>query len=192
MLCGLGLFPTRAKARNRLTRLVARKRIRFVGTVNRGLGRPEHAYCRWRPKIDSLVHELELTELCLRLDGERLLRGPHVTDTTIRPDAQVWINGREYLVELDRGSMGAAQMAGRFRLYEPCSRFVLWICPTAARRDALRAQADGLRSIALFTTFDEAMISPHAPIWLDCDGQVASLPRQQTTRSVTDVRQEPP
>ena len=29
-----------------------------MGTVSRSGGRPEHVYCRWRPKGDDLVHEV--------------------------------------------------------------------------------------------------------------------------------------
>src|SRR2546430_763697 len=57
MLVGLYWFPTKSKALKRLRRLVDRKRIRLVGTVCRKLGRPEHVYCRWRPKPDLLLHE---------------------------------------------------------------------------------------------------------------------------------------
>src|SRR5262245_61693462 len=90
MLVGLGWFPTPAKARKRLRRLATRGRVRFVGTVFRRIGRAEHVYCRWRPKSDDLLHEVELTELCFRLDAARVLRGPHVRDDRIRPDAEVW------------------------------------------------------------------------------------------------------
>lgn len=178
MLVALGWFPTRAKARKRLRRLAARRRVRFVGTVCRALGRPEHVYCRWQPKADNLLHEVELTDVCFRLDAAQILRGPHVTDTRIRPDAEVWINGRLYYLEHDRGTMSHAQVAGRFRLYEGCPHFVLWVCPTAERRDGLRARAEALRHSALFTTFGEASRSPHDPIWLDYGGRRAALPRE--------------
>jgi hypothetical protein len=178
MLVSLGWFPTRAKAIKRLRRLVAKHRIRCVGTVGRRLGRPEQVYCKWRPKGDDLLHEVELTELCFRLDAAKIVRGPHVTDLAIRPDAEVWINGQLYYLELDRGTMGYAQMARRFRLYERFPHFVLWVCPTPERRDGLRLRAEALRSCALFTTFAEAVASPHEPIWLDFAGNWAALPRQ--------------
>src|SRR5688500_8191616 len=69
MLHALGWFPTKAKALRRLRRLVERKQVRLVGTVCRKAGRPEHVYCRYRPKADQLLHEVELSELCLRLDA---------------------------------------------------------------------------------------------------------------------------
>src|SRR5687768_8550507 len=118
MLVRLGWFPTRHKALKRLRRLVARKRIRLVGTVCRKAGRPEHVYCRYRPKADQLLHEVELTELCLRLDVAKILRGPHIADRDIRPDAEVWINSRVYYLELDRGTMSYARITSRFWRYE--------------------------------------------------------------------------
>ncbi|HYH66807.1 MAG TPA: replication-relaxation family protein [Urbifossiella sp.] len=178
MLVALGWFPTRAKAVKRLRRLAARRRVRFVGTVCRAPGRPEHVFCRWQPKADNLLHEVELTDLCFRLDAARILRGPHVTDTRIRPDAEVWINGRLYYLEHDRGTMAYPQVAGRFRLYEGFPHFVLWVCSTEERRDGLRARAEPLRPCALFTTFHEASRSPHEPVWLDYGGRRAALPRE--------------
>ncbi|MBW3608707.1 MAG: FCD domain-containing protein [Actinobacteria bacterium] len=59
MLVGLGWFPSKNKALKRLGRLVKRGRIRLVGTVCRKPGRPEHVYCRWRPKHDQLLHAIE-------------------------------------------------------------------------------------------------------------------------------------
>jgi hypothetical protein len=179
MLVAIGWFPTRAKALKRLRRLAAKGRVRFVGSLCRKLGRPEHVFCRWRPKADDLLHEVELTELCFRLDAVRILRGPHATDERIRPDAEVWINGQLYYLELDRGTMGYAQMERRFRLYEGFSHFVLWVCPTPERRDALRVRAERLRQCALFTTFAEAVTSPHETVWLDYRGEKAALPRER-------------
>src|SRR5687768_3277900 len=89
MLVRIGLFPNENKARRRLGQLVRRGRTRLIGTVSRGLGRPQHVYCRWRPKGNQLLHEVELTELCLCIDAGKILRGPQVTDTATRPDAEV-------------------------------------------------------------------------------------------------------
>lgn len=128
MLHALGWFPTRALALKRLRRLVQRRQVRLVGTVCRTAGRPEHVYCHYRPKADSLLHEVELTDPCLRLGAGKILRGPRVTDRTLRPDAEVWINGRLYHLELDRGTMGYAQIRRRFRLYESSPHLTLWVC----------------------------------------------------------------
>lgn len=178
MLVSIGWFPTKNKALKRLRRLVRRKQVRLVGTVCRKAGRPEHVYCRYRPKSDSLLHEMELTELCLRLDAANILRGPEITDTRLRPDAEVWINGRLYYLELDRGTMGYAQIAKRFWLYERCPHFVLWVCSSSERVEGFRRRAEGIRQTALFTTLAAALCTPHGPIWQDVGGQIAALPRE--------------
>lgn len=178
MLVGIGWFPNKAKALRRLKQLVTRERVRLIGMVSRKGGRPENVYCRWRPKVDNLLHEVELTELCLRLDASKILRGPKCTDPAIRPDAELLINGQIYYLELDRGTMGHTQMTRRFREYAGFPHFVLWVCATAERRDFLRARAELLRHVGLFTTFAEAISSPHGRIWLDCRDGYAELPRQ--------------
>jgi hypothetical protein len=178
MLVSLGWFPTKNKALKRLRRLVARRIIRLVGTVCRKAGRPEHVYCRYRPKADHLLHEVELTELCLRLDAGAILRGPHVTDGAVRPDAEVWINGRLYYLELDRGTMGYAQIDRRFRTYEGCSHLALWVCGTRERMEGLRRRAGRLRATALFTTLADALADPHGAVWVDHRGEKAPLPRE--------------
>src|SRR5713101_6865060 len=75
MLVSLGWFPSKNKALKRLRRLAQRGRVRLVGSVARKAGRPEHVWCRYRPKADQLAHEVELTELCLRLHAGQVLRG---------------------------------------------------------------------------------------------------------------------
>ncbi len=178
MLVSLGWFPSTHKARKRLRRLVIRKRIRLVGTVCRHAGRPEHVFCHYRPKADALLHEVQLTEVFLRLDAATIRRGPQVQDRTLLPDAEVWIDGRLYLLELDCGSQGYAQVERRFRKYEGCPHLSLWICTSEARREGLRQRAERLRHTALFTTLAEFLATPHGPIWSDFHGGRAALPRQ--------------
>jgi hypothetical protein len=185
MLVSIGWFPSRNKALKRLHRLAAKGQILPpVGTVSRKGGRPEHVYCRWRPKSNQLQHEVELTELCLRLDADRILRGSAIVNRAIRPDAEVWINGQLYLLEYDRGTMRYSQMARRFQRYEGCPHLSLWVCATEERMEALRRSAARLRSTALFTTFARALADPHAPIWQDFQGAVAALPREGAKRGV--------
>lgn len=180
MLVQIGWFPTRSKALRRLRKLVLRRRIRLVGTVCRSHGRPEHVYCRWRPKPDQLLHEIQLTDFCLRLDAGSVLRGPHVRDDGVRPDAQVWTNGDMYYLEWDRGTMSYAQVVRhRFSRYADTGPLVLWVCPTDTRRDGLRARAGKIRHAALFATAAEALASPHGEVWLDHAGCRAALPRQR-------------
>lgn len=177
-LVQLGLFPGKNKALQRLRRLVRRGQVRLVGTVCRGPGRPEHVYCRWRPGADQMLHEVELTELCLRLDAGTIRRGPAVLDRHVLPDAEVRIGSEVYYLELDRGTMSYAQLARRFRLYEGCPHLSLWVCSTAERMDGLRERAGTIEQTALFTTRAEALAGPHGAIWRDRTGMVAALPRE--------------
>ena len=180
MLTRIGWFPSKNKALKRLNRLVKRRRIRLIGTVCQKLGRPEHVYCRWTPKIDHLLHEVQLTEMCFRLDAEKILRGPHVLDAFVRPDAEVWINNDVYYLEWDRGTMSYGQiMHHRFRKYEECQHLALWVCSTDMRRDGLRARAEKIRHVALFATAAVALTSPHRDIWMDYHGERVALPRQR-------------
>jgi hypothetical protein len=179
MLVGLGWFPTKGKALKRLRRLVARGKVRLVGTVCRKPGRPEHVYCRWRPKPDQLLHEVDLTQVCLRLHAGRVLRGPQLEGSDLRPDAELEINGDTYFLELDRGSMGYRQVRGRMRQYEGSDRLVLWVCPTEGQRDGRRRLAAEAGHRGLFTTFAEAVADPHRPIWVDGRGERAALPRHR-------------
>ncbi len=180
MLVSLGWFPSKNKALKRLNRLVRRKRIRLVGTVNQKEGRPENVYCRWTPKVDQMLHEVQLTQMCFRLDAAKILRGSQVLDADICPDAEVWINDELYYLEWDRGTMSYPQIVRyRFSKYETSRHLALWICPSELRRDGLRARAERIHSTALFTTADEALISPHRHIWIDYQGERAALPRQK-------------
>jgi hypothetical protein len=178
MLLRLGLFPNRAKALKRLRRLAEKKQVRLVGMVSRKAGRPEHVWCRWTPAAQHLLHEVELTELCLRLFASEIRRGPHVADHHVLPDAEIRINGELYYLELDRGSMSYAQLERqRFRKYEGCPHLTLWVCPTETRLEGMRRRAERLRATALFTTFAEALASPHGEVWRDVSGDRAALPR---------------
>jgi hypothetical protein len=179
MLVEIGWFPSLDKARKRLRRLVQRNRIRLVGTVCRKTGRPEHVFCRWHPKVDQMLHEIGLTELCFRIHAGTILRGPQVTDREILPDAEVWINGACYYLELDRGTMSYEQIVRtRFRKYEGCPQFLLEVCPSEARMEGLRQRAEKIQHIALFTTRAAFLADPHGEIWRDFKGESASLPRE--------------
>lgn len=177
VLAGLGWFPTRRKALKRLARLAARGRVRVVGTAALRPGRPQHVFARWRPKADALAHEVLLTRVCLRLRAGRILRGPRVTHRDVLADAEVWIGGRLFFLELDRGTMGYAQIARRYAKYAGRPEFVLWVCSTAERREGLRRRAGGIRGTALFATLADAVADPHAAVWWDHSGRVAALPR---------------
>ncbi len=52
---------------------------------------PEHVYGRGRWKTDNLLHEVELTRLCLKIDADEVRRGLGEVDPLIRPDAELLI-----------------------------------------------------------------------------------------------------
>lgn len=179
-LVRVGLFPTAKKARRRLRRLAERHRVKLAGTVHRHPGRPEHVFCRWRPSPQTLRHEVELTDVCLRLHVGRIARGPGATDPHLLPDAELWVNGQRLLLEHDRGTTAVSRLArDRFAKYQACPDLSLWVCPTPARRDALRAAAQALRGTALFCTLPDLLADPHGSVWLDVTGGPAALPRER-------------
>jgi hypothetical protein len=178
ILVRIGLFSRNRKAGKRLRRLAEQRRIAFVGTINRGLGRPEHVYCGWRPQREDLFIEVQFTELLLRLHAGDLLRQSYVADTVIRPTAQAWIHGTEYYIELDRGTTELGALAERLLAYERSPHRTLWICPTEDRCEALRRQAGSLAAPALFTTLADAVPNPHAEIWRTVSGAKEGLPRE--------------
>jgi hypothetical protein len=42
--------------------------------------------------------------------------------------------------------------------------------------EELRRLSALIRETALFTTLDQALRNPHAPIWMDFNGDIAALP----------------
>jgi hypothetical protein len=185
MLVGIGLFPNRKKASQRLHRLTQRHRLRVLGTVSLKGGRPEHVYARGRWKTDTLYHEVQLTRVCLKLHAGEIRRGAGEVDPELRPDAEAVIAGTRYFLEMDCGTMTYADVvAKRFTRYRTTDDVVLWICSSEKRRDGLRRHAEMIRGTALFTTLDEALDNPHAAIWLDFDGATAALPRNRVAREI--------
>ncbi len=179
MLVERGLFTTKTRAQKRLRRLVERRQVRFAGTAWLKGGRPEHVYYRYRrPRIDALVHEVQLSRLCLRMQVDELRRGPEQVESAARPDAEFRIGGQRYLLEFDRGTMSFKQLVQtRFAKYRACPDVVLWVCQTLSRMEGLRKRAQLRGKTALFTTLDEAMVDPHGAIWIDVEGKRVSLPR---------------
>ena len=181
MLAEIGWFPSRKKASRRLQRLTQRGQVRLLGTVYLKPGRPEHVYCRGQWKGDNVLHEVQLSRLCFRIHADEVRRGPGETDSELRPDAEAWIGGRRFLIELDCDTKAyPAVVRTRLTKYRFCRDFVLWVAPSLARMEGLRRHAALLRETALFTTLDLALADPHAPVWLDVDGGRTALPRGGT------------
>lgn len=179
MLAGVGLFPSPKKANRRLLRLARRQKVALLGTVCLKIGRPEHVYgrARWMRKADTLVHEVQITRVCLKIDADEVRRGPGSVDGYIQPDAELLIAGRRFFLEFDQGTMSIADVVRkRFGKYTATKEFVLWVCPTQTRLETLRRHAASLRGTALFTTLERALACPHSAVWSDVNGAQAALP----------------
>jgi hypothetical protein len=121
---------------------------------------------------------VELTEFFLRLHAGEIQRGPSVSDRSVRPDAEVWINGVLYYLELDRGAADVGQLVRRLQAYEHCPHPSLWLCATEERADNLRRRSETLRSTALFAVLGDPLSDPHSEIWQDFSGRMVALPRE--------------
>jgi hypothetical protein len=179
MLVEIGLFTSAARARKRLRRLVTKGKLRLAGTVSLRDGRPEHLYCcgQWL-KADNLLHEAQLTCVCFKTHADEIRRGSDEVDPFIRPDAEFFICGQRYFLELDRGTISYPTiMRTHFARYSMCTDTVLWVCPTVARMEGLRRRARTFQADMLFTTFDLAVRNPHAMIWINVEGTKITLPR---------------
>jgi hypothetical protein len=181
MLVDIGYFRSKRKATKRLGRLVQQKQLRRAGTVCLKGGRPEHVYSRSRwLKADNLLHEIQISRILFKVHADDVRRGPGEVDRALRPDAELRIGGRRFLLEFDNGTKSyPAVVQTRFATYRSCPDLVLWVCSTAARMEGLRKHAEVLRATALFTTLDLALADPHARIWMDFNGDRAALPRKK-------------
>ena len=139
-------------------------------------GRPEYVYCRWTPKYDNLRHEVNVTEFLLPFRNAEIIRG-YDTDRSLRPDAEVTINGHKYLVELDCGTMSYQDIIHkRFKKYEGYEGIVLWVALTDARMHGLRTRAERVKGNALFSTLAATLTEPFGGVWLTFDGQIETVP----------------
>jgi hypothetical protein len=98
-------FPSRNKALAGLRRLAQGRQIQLAGTLGRRGGRPEHVYCRWRPRRASFGTRWSRPTLRLRLDAQEVRRGPPSWTCCVLPDAEVLIGGVAFYLEVDRGTM---------------------------------------------------------------------------------------
>lgn len=177
-LVEIGLFPSAKVAQRRMRTLVRRKKVKLCGMAQlNDRGRPHYVYARWNPKQDNLRHEVLLTEFLIPFFGAKIVRG-YETDRTLRPDAEVTINGNKYLIEQDCGTMSYHDILHkRFKKYEGYEGIVLWVTLTDARMDGLRRRAERVKDSALFTTLTASLTEPFGGVWIDYSGQVYSIPQ---------------
>jgi hypothetical protein len=170
-------FTSPQAAYRRIEKLRDQGLLRLVATlVVSDSGRPEHIFCNgWKPKYDQLRHELLLTDVLLSYPEADTLRGWAV-NRRLRPDAEMTLDGYFYFVELDTGEQSYAQVRRRQARYSGIQDFVLYVTLSQKRLEGLVRHAhEAVKKIALFTTLDQVLATPHGEIWVDCFGQKTSI-----------------
>lgn len=170
----LGLFPNNEKARTCLRTLYRRKKILFRDHVQMENGQYRLVYAA--KQTPNIEHEYQLTQILIRCDVDEVRRGPDVGREFL-PDAELYVNGSLFLLELDRGSEGLPQVAKQLARHKSAGLDVLWIFPSEQRMRGAMSLTDS--PTAWFTTYDKAL-TPHEEVWVNIHGETAALPRAQT------------
>ena len=177
-LVRIGLFPSAKIAQRRMMKLVQRRKVKLCGMAQlNDRGRPSYVFARWTLKVDTCRHEVLLTEFLIPFFLAEIIRG-YETDRTLRPDAEMTINGHKYLVEQDCCTMSYHDIVHkRFKKYEGYDGVVLWVTLTDARMDGLRRRAERVKDNALFTTLTSSLKEPFGGVWIDYSGHIHSMPQ---------------
>ena len=149
-------------------------------------GRPERVFCNgYEPQRNHLKHEVWLPDFLLPYDEYSVMRRGNDVDQRIRPDAEMEMDDQKYFVELDTGTVHHPKQRKRWKRYDKVAdEFLLVVTSSKKRMKNLISSADGVRSIALFTTLKEAIENPFGEIWHDCSGSPpAAVPKPQTKAS---------
>jgi len=169
-----GYFPSPAVAYRTIKKLHDDGFLKRVGKViSKGSGRPENVYCNgWKPKADQLEHELLLTDFCICFPDAAFKRG-WIVDRTLKPDAEMILDGTRFNVELDTGEQSHTQVRKRQKRYADSTDFLLYVTQSDRRLEFLQKKADDcVRSIALFTTLANVQRNPKSETLLvDCFGE---------------------
>ena len=200
------IIPRKDSLCRRLNRLRRKGRIRHQGTIQlNDVGRPTDWYCSWNVPRGTELHELELTDVCDKIEGEwrrgRLLTADVTAERRRReeqakaagadpksvkliwPDAILLRSGTKYYVEYDSGEQRETQLTEKFLAYEKCEHALLFI--TRETRDHLANVATyvpkGLVPRILLTTYDLVMGSEGSEIWYGTSlKSTVALPSQET------------
>ena len=159
-------------------KLSKRGQIRYVGSyMEKESGSPRKVFCNgWRPPVDTLPHEIMGTRFLLKYDLDKCVRGYDV-DKRTRADAEIWMGGRKYLVEIDTGKVKYRRIQARWRKYRGVEDFLLVVTSTEDRMKRVIEHSSEVAGIALFTTLDKALDDPYGVIWVDCFGKEVALPK---------------
>lgn len=173
------LFGTPQATYRRLARLVALKQLRIVGEIMvNDSGRPQKCYCNgWRPKPDQVRHEVLLTDFLFCYPEAHVVRG-WLVNKELRPDAEMTLGGIHFNVELDTGSESHSQVRRRQGVYVSTSDMVLFVTLSERRMNGLmKGCLDEVKGMCLFGTLDGVRAEPEGEVWMDVDGNRASIVR---------------
>lgn len=170
---GATMATRKKKASRWLVKQRWRHRVRLAGIVQRrDTGRPELVYGRLC-KQDQLEHEVRIADLALRYQDWPFVRGVKVGKT--EADALMVRDGRRCYIEVDNsGKMTTKQMHAKWTRYEGVEGFILVVAVTEARMQKLRKDAELVKDIALFTTFDRLESNTPEP-WIDWYGHTVRV-----------------
>lgn len=169
-----GFFPSRKRARKRLSILVRRQQVYLLGTAKSiKRGRPEDVFARWRAKADNLRHEVLLTDGLmpyLRM-GLSVKRGYEV-DRGFWPDGELVFPAEFHhlagFAEQDCGTMTYERIVReRFGKYRNCDVPVFWFEPSEIRLEGMRSRAQSISHCSFFATLDAIKGDPLGPVWID-------------------------
>ncbi len=114
------------------------------------------------------------TDFLLSYPQIQFTRGNSV-DQRIRPDAELWINGQHFFVEVDTGQQSYSQVRRRQRFYASVSDLLLYVTASERRLQGLVRESGQVKEIALFTVLGRVIRDPHGEIWQDLQGKTVSL-----------------
>lgn len=149
-----------------------------------GCSRPLDVYCNgWQPQPAKLRHEKLLTDMLLAMGDIEICRGYEV-NSDVEPDAELWINGRHFYVEMDTGTMSHWHLKRKWikrysrvieRVRTGSKEFLLVVCVTERRLKGLIERSEPVREIALYSTVERVMNNPWGKVWLDGNGNEGAL-----------------
>lgn len=169
-----GFFPSRKRARKRLSILVRRQQVYLLGTARAiKRGRPEDVFARWRAKADNLRHEVLFTDGLMPYlrAGLSVKRGRDV-DQDFLPDGEMVFPTEFHNLagfgEMDCGTMAYERIVReRFGKYRNCDVPVLWFEASDIRLEGMRSRSQSVSHCSFFATLDAIKSDPFGPIWID-------------------------
>lgn len=152
---------------------VRRGKVKLIGYVQNDEGRDVKLFARF--PVNKPQHAYELTKLCLGISAETIRTGTSVDQRLA--DAELVINGKLHYLELDRGTMGYAEVIGRLDKYRDCQDKVLWVMSSELRIKGILERTKNLPATFLFTTYEKARQDFHQAIWTDATGITSCVER---------------